>query len=299
MGVLDELLNEGETFSYNDDSFDAVQENFRLKGFGKQLGSPVIRHAPTQQSVMPHATGQQPFVVGQRPGVPSAKAQFDITIKRLEPFTLSGVKTNNYGTEDLPIILFQSSQLKSHYKRSISYRGNYQFLGIDGGTIINPYIPLVGADGSVPNTSGLSNYRTDGYRFIYLDFDNTNNSNSYFHTILITCPQVDYPTLVSALESDIIRINYIKYFIPSSAESAQFNRRFDFIEMSQFGKQSNNNVPVLSNIKSNDFKDRLIEIPVNFYVDKTKGLLLEIAPEMTNKEIVLSLFVDYTNRQSV
>ena len=270
MGVLDELLNQGETFSYDD----ASEHNFSV-----QRRFPVSTESIPRTTVIPQATPQNPVAFGARAGVPMAKAQFDISIKRLPAITRNGEEGTALN-EDVQVIIFQSSQIKSHYKRSISYSGSANFLGVDGGNIINPVV-------------SLPNYNFGGHRFIY-----QNGTNSYV-TVLITCPQIDYTSLVSALESDIIRINYIKYFVPSASESIQFNKRFEFIEMSQFGKKSNDNVPVLSNIKSTDFKDRLIEIPVNFFVDKTKGLLLDIAPELTNKEIVLSLFVDYTNRQSV
>lgn len=287
MGVLDELLNDGETFSFADNG---EQENFRLpvRGIGKVggWGRPMATQV-AQHTTIPQANAQNPFMVGQRAGIPSAKAQFDITIKRLRPIRLDGnTAGSDFFNEDLQVILFQSSQIKSHYKKSLSYSGNATYLGVDGGNIINPNVQL-------------PNYRFDGHRFIYLTKSNVDPNLKEYVQILITCPQIDYTTLLSALESDIIRINYIKYFVPSANESVQFNKRFEFIETSQFGKKSNDSVPVLSNIKSNDFKDRLIEIPVNFYVDKTKGLLLDVAPELTDKEIVLSLFVDYTNRQSM
>jgi len=285
MGVLEELLNQGETFSFGGD---VEQENFRMpvRRSGIASGRPMVTQVP-QQTIIPQASPQTPFVAGQRAGVPTAKAQFDITIKRLSPVNASGQSIDAPLNEDLQVILFQSSQIKGHYKKSLSYSGNATYVGVDGGNIINPIVQL-------------PNYRFDGHRFIYYTRVQRNGTTYFaYHTILITCPQIDYTSLLSALESDIIRINYIKYFVPSASESVQFNKRFEFIETSQFGKKSNDAVPVLSNIKSNDFKDRLIEIPVNFYVDKTKGLLLDIAPELIGKEIVLSLFVDYTNRQSI
>jgi hypothetical protein len=280
MGVLEELLNQGETFSFGGDT---EQENFKMpvRGFGKVGGRPMVTQVP-QQTIIPQASPQTPFVAGQRAGVPSAKAQFDITIKRLAPIDIDGNRVGDALDEDLQVIIFQSSQIKGHYKKSLSYGGSATYLGVDGGNIINPNVQL-------------PNYRFDAHRFIYVVRGRTN----VYHTVLITCPQIDYTVLLNALESDIIRINYIKYFVPSAYENIQFNKRFEFIETSQFGKKSNDAVPVLSNIKSNDFKDRLIEIPVNFYVDKTKGLLLDIAPIMIEKELVLSLFVDYTDRQSI
>lgn len=270
MGVLDELLNQGETFSYDD----ASEHNFSV-----QRRFPVAMENIPRTTVIPQANAQNPMAFGTRSGVPMAKAQFDISIKRLPPIARDGGAGTAFN-EDVQVIIFQSSQIKSHYKRSISYSGSATFLGVDGGNIINPVV-------------SLPNYNFGGHRFIY------QNAPDSYVPVLITCPQIDYTALVSALESDVIRINYVKYFVPSAADSIQFNKRFEFIETSQFGKKSNDNVPVLSNIKSTDFKDRLIEIPVNFFVDKTKGLLLDIAPELENKEIVLSLFVDYTNRQSV
>ena len=84
MGVLEELLNQGETFSFGGD---AEQENFRMpvRRAGIASGRPMVTQVP-QQTIIPQASPQTPFVAGQRAGVPTAKAQFDITIKRLSPF---------------------------------------------------------------------------------------------------------------------------------------------------------------------------------------------------------------------
>ncbi len=289
MGVLEEMLNEDNTYAYDGDEVAQYDEQgFSVGKFRNRLrlGSPSIRPLGTaQQPIIRPATPQQPYSVGTRDIV--SKAQFDLVISRSTQFIARGQAPNNPVSNigDLQCVLFASDAKQSYYASLLNYTGSAQFIGVDGGGIYNP------------STALIVNYPKNGIRFLYIvGYD---EGLPIYQQITITCVQTDYPILLQSLGSDLMRANYLKYFVPTQAEVQQFSKRFDFTELSLFGKRTSDKIPVLSNVKSTDFKDRIIEMPVSIIIDKTKGILLDIDEIMTGKSVTLSFFVDYTVRQSV
>lgn len=289
MGVLDELLNDENTFSYDAQGYDA--QDFR--GMRSTLAPRQI----SQQTVIPNntivnpAAPSQGISVGTRSNVPISKALFDINIfrSRVVNADLSNVGSN---TNTLPVILFGASQVNSQYVDILNNNSGLTFVGVIGGDI---YIPAVTAT-PIAYNAPILRPPANAKRFIYLV---SNGDPPTFVYVDVTCSQVSYPSLLKATESDIFRINYLKYFLPSGTVNTQFGRSFTYVEKSLFGKKGDDTIPVLSNVKATDFRDNLIELPLSLWVDKTKALRLEVGAEMENSALTLSFFVDYTHRNNV
>lgn len=283
MGVLDEILNEN-TFAYDEQGYgEQADGDFSLRRISLPRSSNVIQ--TPRATTIPTATPSQPLSVGARQGVPLAKALFDIVIKRSGIVNADLTAATGSFTEPLPIILFAASQLKSHYRNVLINTSSAQFMGVVGGNIYKVIDTTV--------EQGINQAPDGVHRFVYKVAD-----GSYVY-IDVTCNQNPYPSLLSAVEGDIFRANYLKYFLQDVTQTSQYSRKFNYIEASLFGKNSNDGVPVLSNVKATDQKDNIVELPLSLWVDKTKGFLFEVGSESVDKNITLSFFVDYAQRSNV
>jgi hypothetical protein len=84
---------------------------------------------------------------------------------------------------------------------------------------------------------------------------------------LIHCPNVPYSSLLSALSSDLVTLNMIRYVVPAAAV-AQFANQITLIKGSLFGKVSTDTLDPQTFITPATFQPQIADIPITLPIDK-------------------------------
>jgi hypothetical protein len=84
---------------------------------------------------------------------------------------------------------------------------------------------------------------------------------------LIHCPNVPYTSLLSALSSDLVTLNMIRYVVPAAAV-AQFANQITLIKGSLFGKVSTDTLDPQTFITPGTFQPQIADIPITLPIDK-------------------------------
>lgn len=85
--------------------------------------------------------------------------------------------------------------------------------------------------------------------------------------ILIRCPNVPYTSLLSALSSDLITLNMIRYVVPA-ANVAQLAQQVTLIKSSLFGKTSTDTIDPQTFVTPGTFQPQIADIPITLPIDK-------------------------------
>jgi hypothetical protein len=85
--------------------------------------------------------------------------------------------------------------------------------------------------------------------------------------ILVHCPNVPYIGLISALTSDLITLNMIRYVVPAAAV-AQFAQQVTLIRGSLFGRQATDTLDPQTFITPGTFQPQIADMPINVRIDK-------------------------------
>jgi hypothetical protein len=85
--------------------------------------------------------------------------------------------------------------------------------------------------------------------------------------ILIRCPNVPYTSLLSALNSDLITLNMIRYVVPAAAV-AQLGQQVTLIKSSLFGKAATDTIDPQTFITPGTFQPQIADIPITVDIDK-------------------------------
>ena len=103
--------------------------------------------------------------------------------------------------------------------------------------------------------------------------------------IIIRCPNVPYTSLLSALNSDLVTLNMIRYVVPV-ANVAQLAQQMTFLKGSLFGKLSADTLDPQTFITPGTFQPQIADIPITLPIDKN----LTIATQIIYTAVVPMLF---------
>jgi hypothetical protein len=85
--------------------------------------------------------------------------------------------------------------------------------------------------------------------------------------VIIRCPNVPYLSLLSALSSDLVTLNMIRYVVPA-ANVAQLAQQITFIKGSLFGKTATDTLDPQTFITPGTFQPQIADIPITLPIDK-------------------------------
>lgn len=179
---------------------------------------------------------------------------------------------------NLPLYLFGNTDKASNYARArqlVPGGGGWNYADMalivvgDGRT---GYFPLPHAAASVENISGtiFNNLAQNGdYLFIIPMAGYVAGAAATTHAaeILVRCPNVPYATFISALNSDLITLNMIRYVVPAAAV-AQLGQQITFIKQSLFGKTATDTLDPQTFVTPGTFQPQIADIPITVPIDK-------------------------------
>lgn len=111
----------------------------------------------------------------------------------------------------------------------------------------------------------------------------------YLCEVRIECKQVAYGTLLDATSSDRFTINNIRYKVPDSTKTAQFEKQLRLIRQSLFGKLSTDDISPAAYQKPEQFQVNIVDIPLIKGIDKESSIGTYLNYDVG--EILLSIFV--------
>lgn len=107
--------------------------------------------------------------------------------------------------------------------------------------------------------------------------------------VRIECKQVAYGTLLDATSSDRFTINNIRYKVPDSTKTAQFEKQFRLIRQSLFGKLSTDDLSPAAYQKPEQFQVNIIDVPIIKGIDKESSIGTYLNYDVG--EVLWSIFV--------
>lgn len=144
---------------------------------------------------------------------------------------------------DLPFVLFGQNVLQTGYQS---------------------VLPLPnGLEVTVAQGSGAD---LDKILFTYTD-------GSHTDVIAVSSATAPYPDALAATVTDLALYDRIKQTLSSGLDTAQFNKRVDFLTSSMFGARSENNIVPASQVNANQNQDRQVNLPVNNKIDAKRAIL--------------------------
>lgn len=119
-------------------------------------------------------------------------------------------------------------------------------------------------------------------------------SEIYLCEVIVNCKQVGYGTLLDAISSDRFTFSAVRYKIPDSTKTAQYEKQLLLIKQSLFGKLSTDNISPVSFQLPTSFQNNLIDVPLTKGVDKESMVGTFLNYDVG--EINLSFFVPVQNK---
>lgn len=179
---------------------------------------------------------------------------------------------------NLPLYLFGHTDSRSSYARSRqlvpggggwTYADMACFVVGDGRV---GYQPLPHAAASVEYISGtiFNNLALNGDLLFIIPmagFVAGAAATTHAAEIIVRCPNVPYGTLLSALSSDLITLNMIRYVVPAAAV-AQLGQQITLIKQSLFGKTATDTLDPQTFITPGTFQPQIADIPITVPIDK-------------------------------
>jgi hypothetical protein len=178
----------------------------------------------------------------------------------------------------LPLYLFGANDSKSAFARArqlVPGGAGYTYgdmAVINVGEGVCGYFPLPHAAASVEYVSGtiFNNIALPGdllFLIPMVGFVAGAAATTVTAEILIRCPNVPYLNLLSALDSDLITLNMIRYVVPV-ANVAQLAQQITLIKGSLFGKTSTDTLDPQTFITPGTFQPQIADIPITLPIDK-------------------------------
>lgn len=106
---------------------------------------------------------------------------------------------------------------------------------------------------------------------------------------IVRSPNVAYATILESSSSDRFIIDGIRYRIPDQSQTAQYDNQIGLFDLSLFGKFNSDNASPTSYIKPEQFQNGVVDIPIEYAIDKHKSFGLFNV--FTNLTMTLSIFV--------
>jgi len=178
----------------------------------------------------------------------------------------------------LPLYLFGHIDANANYARArqlVPGGAGFQYADmsvIKVGSGIVSYQPLPHAAASVEYVSGtiFDNIALPGDLLFLIPmtgFVAGAAATTVTAEILVRCPNVPYTSLLSALGSDLVSLNMIRYVVPAAAV-AQLAQQITFIKGSLFGKTSTDTLDPQTFITPGTFQPQIADIPIDLPIDK-------------------------------
>jgi hypothetical protein len=178
----------------------------------------------------------------------------------------------------LPLYLFGANDSKSNFARSRQLvPGGAGFTYADMAVLevgdgVVGYFPLPHAAASVQYVSGtiFNNIALPGDLLFLIPmtgFVAGAAATTVTAEILVRCPNVPYLNLLSALDSDLVTLNMIRYVVPAAAV-AQLAQQITLIKSSLFGKTSTDTLDPQTFITPGTFQPQIADIPITLPIDK-------------------------------
>jgi len=179
---------------------------------------------------------------------------------------------------NLPVYFFGNIDKSSNYARSrqlVPGGAGWTYADmaiIEVGDGRTGYFPLPHAAASVEYISGsIFNNLTQNGDLLFLipmaGFVAAAANTTVTAEIIIRCPNVPYTSLLSALNSDLITLNMIRYVVPAAAV-AQLGQQVTLIKSSLFGKASTDTLDPQTFITPGTFQPQIADIPITVDIDK-------------------------------
>ena len=89
---------------------------------------------------------------------------------------------------------------------------------------------------------------------------------------IVRCNNVAYGTLLDSANSDRYILNGIRYVIDDTSQLAQFQNQIGLFDLSLFGKFDSDRVSPNSFKKPEQFQNGIIDIPIEYGIDKHKAM---------------------------
>lgn len=125
--------------------------------------------------------------------------------------------------------------------------------------------------------------------YTYLSASSSTTATYYLAEIRVECKQVAYGTLLDATSSDRFTMNNIRYKVPDSTKTAQFEKQLRIIRQSLFGKLSTDDISPAAYQKPEQYQTNIIDVPIIKGIDKESSLGSYLNYDVG--EILLSIFV--------
>ena len=93
----------------------------------------------------------------------------------------------------------------------------------------------------------------------------------YFACVIVNCPQVAYGSLLDSINSDVFKINNIRYFVPA-ANTNQLSNQILLLSKSIFGKTQDDYVDPNLFVTGKTHNTNIADIPLNMEINKYKGI---------------------------
>ena len=175
-------------------------------------------------------------------GWKTAKAQFDLIVKRNSANILS----------NLPLALFGSLDALSGYNQVLS--------------------GLFKAGVSITNVqySVFSGYQyKDNLTFTYSDGTNTD-------TVTITCNQIEYPVFLESIQNDLFEMSKIRYSLSDTTQVSQFDNGMFIKYRTLFGKTGSDQISVGAWKSPQQYQNGIIDMDICVPVNGQTSLVTQI-----------------------
>ncbi len=239
-----------------------------------------VDHAEAVQTINPIATSLTPQV-----GNPGFVAQFDIQCTP-KFFTVSaGAYTNITPAALLAAQPTLATKFPAFLFGQMDMAGGFALLRQQFPVAVWAYgTPFIyGADSGAGTSFGVLTSTVTAFLSVgdlVIPFTATLGGVDYATFMIVNCVQSAYGSMVSALSSDLFRMNMIRYNVPSNAaiDLAQYIQNVIILKQSIFGKFDQDKLSPNSFKVPEQQQDNIIDVPIK---------------QDFNKQVALATYVNY------
>jgi hypothetical protein len=239
-----------------------------------------VDHAEQVQVVNPIATSLTPQV-----GNPGFVAQFDIQCTPKFFTVLAGAYTNITPAALLAAQPTLATKFPAFLFGQMDMAGGFALLRQQFPVAVWAYgTPFIyGADSGAGTSFGVLTGTVTAFLSVgdlVIPFTATLGGVDYATFLIVNCVQSAYGSMVSALSSDLFRMNMIRYNVPSNAATdlAQYIQNVIILKQSIFGKFDQDKLSPNSFKVPEQQQDNIIDVPIK---------------QDFNKQVALATYVNY------
>lgn len=144
---------------------------------------------------------------------------------------------------------------------------------------------------SVDVDFGVNNGKADSLLLTYTQGANVDG-------ISITCNTIPYPSLLKAMQTDILSIEKIRYLLSDNTKTNQYSQTHEVVRASMFGKADRNLFDVSTFVSPLQQQLGIVDVDVNIAVDKESAIVLDVI-NVAAFSVSLNLFVSSVDRRSI